>query len=270
MAMPEGPARLPLLLVGAGALGGSLIAGWRRAAAFPMRLLLIRDPWAGAEARAATADGAQLDPADADLERAEVVVLAVKPKDWRATAAEIAPLIGGRAIVVSVMAGVGAEDLAQAFPGRPVVRAMPTLASAIGQGATAIWSADPAAAQAVAALFAPLGAVTNLPREELMHAATAASGSAPGYLYAFVEALEAAAVAAGLAPAEAAGLARASVAGAAALMAQSGEAPADLRQRVTSPGGTTEAALAVLSPALTPLLTEAVAAAAARSRELAK
>lgn len=106
--------------------------------------------------------------------------------------------------------------------------------------------------------------------EDQMHAATAVSGSAPAYLYAFVEALEAAGAAAGLSAASAQRLARATISGAAALLAESGEEPAELRRQVTSPGGTTQAALEVLmgSQGLGPLLETAVAAAARRSREL--
>ena len=118
----------------------------------------------------------------------------------------------------------------------------------------------------------PVGAVVDLADEDLMHAATAVSGSAPAYLYAFVEALEAAGESLGLPPAAARELARATIAGAAALMAESGEEAAELRRQVTSPGGTTEAALKVLmgERGLGPLLKEAAAAAEQRSRELGK
>jgi pyrroline-5-carboxylate reductase len=103
-----------------------------------------------------------------------------------------------------------------------------------------------------------------------MHAATAVSGSAPAYLYAFIEALEAAGVSAGLSHKDAQRLARSTLTGAAALLARSGEEPSDLRRQVTSPGGTTEAALNVLlsDTGLPPLLREAVAAAVRRSKEL--
>jgi pyrroline-5-carboxylate reductase len=119
-------------------------------------------------------------------------------------------------------------------------------------------------------LFEPLGTVADLADEEQMHAATAVSGSGPAYLYAFVEALEGAATAAGLPPHEAALLARSTIAGAAALLADSGAEPADLRRQVTSPGGTTEAALNVLLSAkgLPILMREAVVAAIKRSKEL--
>jgi pyrroline-5-carboxylate reductase len=115
-----------------------------------------------------------------------------------------------------------------------------------------------------------VGVVVDLADEELMHAATAVSGSAPAYLYALVESLEAAGVSLGLGADAARNLARATVAGAAALMADSGVDAAELRRQVTSPGGTTEAALDVLmgEGGLGPLLQEAATAAARRSREL--
>jgi pyrroline-5-carboxylate reductase len=247
-------------------MGGALIAGWRRT--IPAREILIRDPNPGPDARAAGEAGAMLDPSDEAIATARTVVFAVKPQVWRAAAADLAPRLSLDAVIVSVIAGVRAADLATAFAGRPVVRIMPTLACAISQGSIALWSADVGLADEAAELFAPLGAVTRLADEELMHAATAASGSAPAYLYAFIEALEAAAAEAGLPPEDAARMVRATLTGAAALLAASGEDPAELRRRVTSPGGTTAAALQVLQPELSPLMVRALAAAAARSREL--
>ena len=121
------------------------------------------------------------------------------------------------------------------------------------------------------ALFEPVATVVDLDDEELMHAATGVSGSAPAYLYAFVEALEAAGQSAGLTEADAKALARSTIAGAAMLLAESGEDPAELRRQVTSPGGTTAEALKVLmgERGLGPLLEEAVAACVRRSMELA-
>ena len=258
--------RLPSLVAGAGAMGGALIAGWRRADAIAAGDILIRDPHPGSDALAAVTAGAALNPPD--LSPARTVIFAVKPQMWRAAAAELAPLIAPDAAVISVIAGVSARDLAEAFAGRPVARVMPTLAAAIGQGSIALWSADAGLAEDAAALFAPLGAVTRLADEELMHVATAASGSAPAYLYAFIEALEAGAAEAGLPADDAARMVRATICGAAALLTASGDDPAELRRRVTSPGGTTQAALAVLAPELPPLMARAVAAAVARSREL--
>jgi pyrroline-5-carboxylate reductase len=147
---------------------------------------------------------------------------------------------------------------------------MPTTAVAIGQGAITIHADSDEARARAHALFATLGSVVDIEDEALMHAATAVSGSGPAYLYAFVEALEAAGAQAGLSAADAATLARATVSGAAALMATSDADPAELRRQVTSPGGTTAAGLEVLtgSGALQALLVETVAAAVARSKEL--
>ena len=148
---------------------------------------------------------------------------------------------------------------------------MPTTAVAIRQGTASIFAPDAEAKARARALFEPVATVVDLDDEELMHAATGVSGSAPAYLYAFVEALEAAGRSAGLAEADAKALARATISGAAALLAQSGEDPAELRRQVTSPGGTTAEALKVLmgEHGLGPLMDEAVAACVRRSRELA-
>ncbi|MBR7621069.1 pyrroline-5-carboxylate reductase [Phenylobacterium sp. 20VBR1] len=259
----------PILILGAGRMGGALIQGWRKAAAFVPADLILRDPHPTELAEAVARDGARLNPPDADLAQARTVLLSVKPQLWRETAGEVAGLLHPDAVIVSVAAGVPSADIAAAF-GRKVARVMPTTAVAIGQGTTSIYAADPEARARAHALFGPVGTVVDLEDEELMHAATAVSGSAPAYLYAFIEALEAGGVAAGL-PVEAAQrLARSTIAGAAALLAESGEEPAELRRQVTSPGGTTQAALEVLmgEGGLSPLLRDAVAAAIRRSREL--
>ena len=257
----------PILLLGAGRMGGALIAGWRRAGAVSPTDLMIRDPKPGPEA---LASGALIDPDPAAMARAATVVLVVKPQDWREAAAAVAPHLAEGAIVVSIAAGVASADIAAAFGGRRVARVMPTIAAAIGQGTASVYSADAEARARARALFEPVGTVVDLPDEDLVHAATAVSGSAPAHLYAFVEALEAAGMALGLPPATARDLARSTTAGAAALMTETGEDAAALRRQVTSPAGTTEAALQVLlgDHGLGPLLKEAAAAAEQRSREL--
>ena len=259
----------PILLLGAGRMGGALIAGWRRAGAFATSELMIRALEPAAEA---LESGANLHPNREQLMTAKTVVLAVKPQDWREAAAGLVGDLAPDAVVVSVAAGVAAADIAAAFGGRRVARVMPTTAAAIGQGTASVFSADPEARARAHALLSPVGAVVDLDAEDLMHAATAVSGSAPAYLYAFVEALQGAGEALGLPPAAARELARATTAGAAALMAESGEEAAELRRQVTSPAGTTEAALKVLlgERGLGPLLKEAAAAAEKRSRELGR
>lgn len=260
----------PILMLGAGRMGGALIEGWRRAGVFPASELILRDPHPGPSALAAAEAGARLNPAPSDLAQARTVLLAVKPQMWREVAAEVAHVLAPDAVLVSVAAGVASDDISKAFAGRATARVMPTTAVAIGQGTTSIFAADPAARTRAHALFAPVGRVVDIEDETLLHAATAVSGSGPAYLYAFVEAVEAAGIAAGLPADQARILARSTMAGAAALMAQSGEDPAELRRQVTSPGGTTAAALEILmgEAGLGPLLRDAVAAALKRSREL--
>lgn len=261
----------PILMLGAGRMGGAILEGWRRAGAFPSAELMICDPQPGPPALAAALEGAQLNPAEADLARAHTVLLCVKPQVWRDVAGEYAGWLAADAVIVSIAAGVRAADISKAFGGRCVARVMPTTAAAINQGTASLYADDPAALARAHALFEPLGTVVDLNEEALMHAATAVSGSGPAYLYAFVEALEAAAKSAGLSPKEAARLARSTLTGAAALLAADAEAdPAELRRQVTSPGGTTEAALNVLlgETGLPILLREAVSAAARRSKEL--
>jgi pyrroline-5-carboxylate reductase len=260
-------AATPILLLGAGRMGGALLAGWRRAGVFAGDQLMIRDPEPGPDV---VASGALLDPDPAAIGRARTVVMAVKPQIWRQAAEAVTPHLNAAAIVVSVAAGVGSADISAGFGGRRVARVMPTTAAAIGHGTASVFAADAEARSRARALFEPIGAVVDLADEDLMHAATAVSGSAPAYLYAFVEALEAAGVALGLDPAAARDLARATTAGAAALMTETGADAAYLRRQVTSPAGTTEAALRVLmgDHGFEPLLREAAVAAAKRSREL--
>lgn len=260
----------PILMLGAGRMGGALIEGWRAAGAFKASDLIIREPHANPTLEAAQAAGALVNPADAELARAKTVLLAVKPQMWREAAAEVAAHLAPDAVIVSIAAGVKAADISQALGGRKVARIMPTTAVAVGQGTASIYADDVEALARARALFDPVGTVVELSDEGLMHAATGVSGSAPAYLYAFVEALEAAGAAAGLPPADSARLARSTIAGAAALMARSGEEPAELRKQVTSPGGTTQAALDVLlgEGGFPELLRKAVAAAARRSKEL--
>jgi pyrroline-5-carboxylate reductase len=257
-------------MLGAGRMGGAILEGWGRAKVFAPADLMICDPQPSAAATAAAAAGAQLNPPSADLARARTVLLCVKPQVWTDAASEFAPWLAAEAVIVSIAAGVRAQDISREFGGRPVARVMPTTAAAINQGTASLFAEDPAALARAHALFEPLGVVVDLTDEMQMHAATAVSGSGPAYLYAFVEAWEASAQTAGFSAKDAGRLVRSTMAGAAALMAQSGSEPSELRRQVTSPGGTTEAALNVLLGAdgLPPLLREAVAAAVRRSKEL--
>jgi pyrroline-5-carboxylate reductase len=260
----------PILMLGAGRMGGAILDGWRLAGAFAAADLMVCDPKPGEAAARAGAEGAAINPPDAELARARTVLLCVKPQIWREAAGRFASWLSEDAVIVSIAAGVSASDISKEFGGRPVARVMPTTAAAIGQGAASLYADDPAALARAHALFEPLGTVVDLTDEGQLHAATAISGSGPAYLYALAETLENAGVAAGLPAKEAARLARSTIIGAAALMARSGEDPRELRRQVTSPAGTTEAALNVLlgEPGLPSLMREAVVAAVRRSKEL--
>jgi pyrroline-5-carboxylate reductase len=260
----------PILLLGAGRMGGAVLEGWSRAGAFAPADLLIRDPHPSEPALTAGQAGARINPPDSELAQAQTVLLSVKPQLWREVAAQTSSFLAPDAVIVSVAAGVRAQDISHAFAGRPVARVMPTTAAAINQGTASLYAADPAALARAHALFEPLGTVVDLADEGQMHQATAISGSAPGYFYAFAEALEAAGVSAGLPQKDAARLVRSTLIGAAALMAARDDEPQALRRQVSSPGGTTQAALDILlgQPGLQTLLRDAVAAAVRRSKEL--
>lgn len=256
----------PILLLGAGRMGGALVEGWTKARAFAAADLIIRDP----NVDPADFAGATVNPPLEALAAAKTVLLAVKPQIWREAVADVVPHLAPDAVIVSIAAGVRAADLAEAFGGRAVARVMPTTAVAIGLGTASIYADTAEARTRAHALLDPVATVVDLDDEELLHAATAVSGSAPAYLYAFIEALEAAGAGQGLGPADSAKLARATIVGAAALLGQGGEEPAELRRQVTSPGGTTAAALSVLmgEGGFGDLLPKALEAAVKRSVEL--
>jgi pyrroline-5-carboxylate reductase len=260
----------PILMLGAGRMGGAILEGWARAKAFTPSDLMIVDPHPSDAALAAERAGARLNPPEADLADAPTVLLCVKPQVWREAAGQYGAWLAADAVIVSIAAGVAASQISREFGGRPVARVMPTTAAAINQGTASLYADDPAALARAHALFEPLGTVVDLNDENQLHAATAVSGSGPAYLYAFVEALEAAGAAGGLSPKDAARLARSTVIGAAVLLARPGADPTELRRQVTSPGGTTEAALNVLlgEQGLPSLMREAVGKAVRRSKEL--
>jgi len=251
----------PIWLLGCGNMGGALLGRWIAEGLGPVAVI---DPAPGALPEGVPA---RADPPEG---RPDVLVLAVKPQVWRAAAAPLAACAGPLTLVVSVMAGVSIADIASVFPASAIIRAMPNTPAAIGQGVTGLYTtAGDLAEGAAEALFSPVGTTVWLDKEADFDALTGVSGSGPAYVFAFIEALAAAAEAAGLEPGLAARLARATVTGAAALAAGDAAPAAELRARVTSPGGTTAAGLAVLQPGLAPLLAATVAAAAARSRALA-
>ena len=206
------------------------------------------------------------------VDRADLLVVACKPKDVPGLLAEI----GGRThrgqVMLSVAAGVSTASLTAGLsPGVQVVRAMPNTSSLVGESATAVSGGPGASDEAVAmcrALLGAVGKVVEVP-EDMLDAVTGLSGSGPAYVYAMVEALVEAGVAAGLPATVAHELAVQTVLGAASMLRETGEDPAVLRQRVTSPGGTTMAGLQVLQDrGFQEAIVGAVARASERSREL--
>jgi pyrroline-5-carboxylate reductase len=258
----------PILILGAGRMGGALIEGWGRNPDFDPQTIMVRDPQVSPVIKAA---GVVLNPPDSALILVKTVLLAVKPQIWREAAAAVAPHLAMDAVIVSIVAGVGSAAISQAFGGRRVARVMPTTAVAIGRGTASIYAPTAEVRDVAHALFAGVGKIVDLADEDLLHAATGVSGSAPAYFYTFIEGLETAGARAGLTVEQSKALARSTILGAAALMDSGTEEPADLRRQVTSPNGTTQAALDVLMKdrALEYLLTETVAACIARSRVLA-
>ena len=200
-----------------------------------------------------------------------MLLLAVKPQMWREAAAQIVDHLASDCIIVSIAAGVRSADISAAFGGRRVARLMPTTAVAVAKGVASIFAPDAQALSVAHALFDPVAVTVDVDDEALMDSVVGLSGSAPAYLYAFIEALEAAGPAHGLKAEASRTLARATIIGAAALLEASQEDPAELRRQVTSPGGTTQAALEVLmgEGGFGDLLARAVTAAVKRSRELA-
>jgi pyrroline-5-carboxylate reductase len=263
-----------LVLVGAGKMGGALLEGWLRLALDPKRVVVL-EPHPSADLAGLVNRGVRLNPDFASLSEAAAVILAVKPQVAPDVVPRLKSLVGASTIVVSIMAGRTLRFLDGALPGAAIVRSMPNTPAAIGRGITvAVPNARVTEAQRAVAdtLLRTTGAVEWVGDEDLLDAVTAVSGSGPAYVFLLTETLARAGEAAGL-PAElAARLTRATVAGSGELLHRSPLEAAQLRENVTSPGGTTAAALDVLmgKNGLDPLMRKAVAAATERSRKLAE
>ena len=262
-----------IALAGAGKMGGAMLTGWLAQGLEPARVVVI-EPQPSGEISALTAQGIRLNPSPKDIGEVDTLVVAVKPQSFREAGAALKAFTGSSTLVVSIMAGTPIAAL-EAVVGGSVVRAMPNTPAAIGRGITVAVAAKnvSAAQRAVAdALLRATGSVEWVEQESLMDAVTAVSGSGPAYVFLLAEELARAGVAAGL-PAElATRLARETVSGSGELLHRSELSSATLRQNVTSPGGTTAAALEILmgGDGMQKLLNRAVAAATQRSKDLAK
>lgn len=262
-----------LALVGAGKMGGAMLSGWLALGLEGSRVTVI-EPYPSDDLKAlCAAAGVALNPAAPTAP--DVLVLAVKPQALDAAAPALAPLIGAQTLVVSIMAGKTIADIAARLPGASaIVRTMPNTPAAVGRGVTgACASPGVSAAQRATAdaLLSAIGSVVWLEDEAQIDAVTAVSGSGPAYVFLLAECMAQAGEKLGLPREVAEKLARATVEGAGELMHREQQtAPAQLRVNVTSPGGTTAAALAVLmgDEGLAALMERAIAAAHARAQEL--
>jgi pyrroline-5-carboxylate reductase len=262
-----------LVIVGAGKMGGALLEGWLRLGLDPKHIAVL-EPQPVPQISALGSRGLQINPAISSLTNVEAIVIAVKPQIAAEALPPLASMIGAATVVVSIMAGRTIRSIASAL-NRPcaLVRAMPNTPAAIGRGVTVAVAQDADDAQRHLAhrLLSATGAVEWIGDEALMDAVTAVSGSGPAYVFLLAETLAQAGIAAGLPPALAAKLARETVAGSGELLHREATEASVLRQNVTSPGGTTAAALEILmgKDGLAALMKAAVAAATRRSRELA-
>jgi pyrroline-5-carboxylate reductase len=262
-----------IVLAGAGKMGGAMLAGWL-AEGLEAKEAVVIEPRPSDDINALVKMGVRLNPVADDLGAVETLVIAVKPQSFAEAGAKLKPLVGPSTLVVSIMAGATIASISR-ICGGAVVRAMPNTPAAIGRSITvAVPAKNVSAAQRATtdALLRAVGSVEWVDDEQLMDAVTAVSGSGPAYIFLLAEELARAGVEAGL-PAElATRLARETVAGSGELLRRSEASSATLRQNVTSPGGTTAAALEVLMgpDGMQSLLTRAVAAATRRSKELAK
>jgi len=264
-------ANVSIVVVGFGNMGQALVRGWlaKGRAASSIRVV---DPAAATHAVARELGVA----VEHDVGAAEVVLLAVKPNQLADALRRCGAAARAGAVFLSIVAGKTLAEIGKGLGAEAAaVRAMPNTPAAIGQGITAL-VANAGVSRAQRALcgelLAAVGSVAWLDEERHMDAVTAISGSGPAYVFLMIECLEQAAVELGLGAALAKQLALATVAGSGAYAVSSGEAAAELRRRVTSPKGTTQAALDVLmaEPGMRELLARATRAAAERSRELAK
>jgi len=247
-------------------IGGLLQAGW------PTSAITVVEPFAEQAQRLRERLGVQvLAAAGPELASAQVVLWAVKPQLFQEAAAPCAAFVQG-ALQLSVMAGIRCEAIARATGASRVVRSMPNTPALVGQGMTGLF-ASPGVCGAeraqVEQLLAPTGAMLWVEQEAQLDAVTALSGSGPAYVFFFLEAMTQAGTELGLSAEQARRLAVGTFSGAAALAGQSDEAPELLRQRVTSKGGTTYAAITAMEASgVKPAFVQAMHAAAQRAKEL--
>jgi pyrroline-5-carboxylate reductase len=264
-----------IAMVGGGQMALALADGFCRAGLVSGSGITVIDPSEAARARlAASVPGVRFAGSTAEAVRdAAVVFLAVKPQQAAVACQELAPVIPHDAVLVSIVAGLPLATLADLAGTKQIIRVMPNTPCLVGRGVSVVCrtpDVPAAAAQRVHALLAAVGTVHEVD-ESLLDAVTGLSGSGPGFVALLVEALSDGGVKAGLPRPLALALAVETLAGTAALLEQTGEHPAQIKDRVSSPGGTTIAGLAVLEQrGVRSALIDAVVAAATRAKELGK
>lgn len=262
-----------LVLAGAGKMGSAMLDGWIAGGLKPKQIVVV-EPHPGKTVKALSRRGLKLNPRG-KMPPAAAVVIAVKPQSANEAVAPLAAFIGKDTLVLSIMAGRTIEYLEKSLPmGSAIVRAMPNTPAAIGRGISVVVATPNVSARQrkqASDLLAAIGKVEWVNDEALMDAVTALSGSGPAYVFLLAEAMANAGIEAGLPPALSTRLARETVAGSGELMHRSEVDATTLRENVTSPGGTTAAALDVLMgpKGLQELMTRAIDAATRRSRDLA-
>lgn len=259
-----------VLLVGCGNMGGAMVRGWIAHGADPMAITAI-DPFAEPPC-----PGVRIVRAAKELagETADLLLLAVKPQQLDTIALDVAPLVGPQTVLLSILAGVEIEALRHRFPAAgTIIRIMPNTPAAIGKGVMALYGTtdDPVIRARAEALMRPLGLIEWISAESLFDAVTALSGCGPAFVFRFIEGLARAGTALGLPADQAARLALATVEGSALLAAGADESPAQLADRVASPGGSTREGMNRLDENgdLFRLLAETLAASARRNAEMA-
>ena len=266
--------QLRLAFVGGGNMAGAIFGGLVRGG-WPVASITVVEPWDEQRARIAAAHPGLplLAAADGTLAAADVVVWAVKPQLFNDAARPCAPHVG-RALQLSVMAGIRSDAIARVAGTERVVRAMPNTPALIGRGIAGLYAraaASPADRAVAERVLAPTGSLLWFDAEPDLDAVTALSGSGPAYAFYLIEAMVEAGVQMGLAADAARRLAQETLAGAAQLAMQSDESPATLRERVTSKGGTTHAAIGSMeADGVKAAVVRALLAARARAEELGR
>ena len=272
--IPDSLLKQRILLVGGGKMGSALLQGWL-AAGFGVAQFMVNEP---APSDDLAASVAVVNPTAEQLEQSmpDIIVLAIKPQMADSVLPDLIPAVRRSTVVISLLAGQSIEHLSALLGGHDViVRTIPNTPVAIGLGMTALIASDGVSAaqkQDAGHLMQAVGETVWLDSQKQMDAVTAISGSGPAYVFYLAETMMSAGVSLGLSEEMALQLARQTIVGAATMMVQSDTSPSQLRRNVTSPNGTTEAALDVLmaeTGGLGTLMRQATQAAALRNRQLA-